>query len=1133
MRFTYRVTPGMVQRATENNPSKTKPVSATPESATHESAMPESATPESTTPESATPESAAPVSAAAESTVPTLPTVAVKPSVHHRPAAGRPSKRGSASSAASSSDESTASSRRQQRQRSAKTAAYNAMEAMDESDRDEDLPLKRRRLSAKSPRWELEEDSPEPYTVYRRTRSTPRATLEDLEDRYNTKPERKRVYAACSDDDDLSDDETKRNTLANKKCTTNYNQIFNRLKSESENTSNRHKSGVNGRSRKKKSDQDVYEFNAQNEDNENSNSTAEEYDFVYDNLDHDDANNAEAEKESVTAGFHRTGEEGIAENGMVDCSDEMNDLEAELEQHIEMEVVTDTEDMDQHIEDSIEEVEVDAEDDAGAQAEAEAATADDMADEHDGSLEAETQSHTSLVIAEDDEDDGVVEEVIAAEEDGHELVVVEDPEENDVTYTVEVLNASTPSTDCSEKLSEEASRSSSGDSPKSKSPTAEEDEPEIVHEKVFRKKSKKSKHHHHHHHHKRKRHHSPSPVMLISSPEEAPMKLTLKLRPTPSISPGNSSSRKSPQLESPSRETKLIIGLSSSSRDANGDPARSPNYSSQKVYTVKKVSSPRVTSPASEDKKFFFSKVDLQKTPSPPAESALSTTQKTEALSPKIAPSAPGSEHQSTLPSASPKAASTYPRTPTPPKDDTSADKKLVRDEVKERLTQMRQVRHKSSPGSVTSTSAASPSETAATSNCVPDLKSVKTPSSLVISKVEAGETPPRPQEPSRKPALEILMLPPSPPPSAKPSDEPESPSRKVSRVLPSSSVGYSQIQKTPTKSETRQPSADCVLDLSGKSNRDVSPKTPSPVSRSTPSPLSKPKTPSPKLPSPKMPSPKMPSPKAPSPKASSPKALSPTVPRDIAVRSDLSMGPPPELGLMPNPAQLFTMQNLTNEAMIATMNRVAMSSVVGNNFAKFPLLSPFCGQTINPAVSSQQRRLMPNLNDLYASRRVGGFEMPAMSPSRPGPNQSVRHIPNPSALLHRQQSHLQQTQAKLMQETLNKQQGQLTEEQLKERYQQFQQNRAARAAFTYSRVSSPGSNRHRNTVPSSTPSVAITSIPSSSSGSMSISSTSPSHNNNNLVVKTAIRSRSIEKVAAGLLSVRSGAYAVEAQVGH
>lgn len=139
---------------------------------------------------------------------------------------------------------------------------------------------------------------------------------------------------------------------------------------------------------------------------------------------------------------------------------------------------------------------------------------------------------------------------------------------------------------------------------------------------------------------------------------------------------------------------------------------------------------------------------------------------------------------------------------------------------------------------------------------------------------------------------------------------------------------------------------------------------------------------------------------------------------------------------------------------------------------------------------------------------------------SRPGPNQSVRHIPNPSALLHRHHSlqGLQHGQDKLD----SKQQGQLTEEQLKQRYQQFQQNRAAKAAYTYSRANSaPAVSHKRPSVSFAGPSMS----PPSSSGSLPGLQGLQGP-------KAPIRPRSIEKVA-GLLSVRAGAYAVEAQVGH
>ncbi|XP_034238417.1 protein piccolo-like [Thrips palmi] len=991
MRFTYRVCVGAVSKAAQHVSVKAAPAPT-----------------------------AAPVAAVAPvpvvPVVPVAPVVAVKPMTPVQPitvvppteamaAVPRHAPRGSVSSHTGSSDEgstttSTSSYRRQQRQRSAKTAAYSAIEAMDESDHEEEVRAKRgRRTPGKSPRWEAE--SPEPYTVYRRTRSTPRSSLDDFEARYSAKAGR-RVYATAFSDDELSDPETKRNTLANAMGNATYS-----VARQTSQPGRKPKSGKRGRKRNENSE-DVYEFNSQNEDNEDNDdsNTTQEFDFVYDNSDHESAGSDRRQANGVADST-----EGVENNGSVvdDVDGDVDADEHELEQQIEMEVVTDNEDIDQHIEDAIEEVEVDAD------------------DEQDN----EAENTSCLVIAEDEEDDGVVEEVIAAEEDGHELVVVEDPEEGDVTYTVEVVEKDSPTHSVS-----------------SKSPTVEEDEPEIVHEKVFRKKSKKSKHHHHHHHHKRKRHHSP--VMLISSPEEAPMKLTLKLRPTPSISPSAAGAqRKSPLPESPNKEKKVTF------------------VDTEKIYTVK-ITSPKVSSPTidSAEKKFAVSNGDASKSPRP--------------SSPKVPEAPKGGGNQPST--ASPKAAATYPAAA--PKSEDSD--KTVPEEAKERLTQMRQVRIKP------------PAPSPPASSSVPDLKSVKTPSSLTISKVEAGEAPPRTPEPSNKPALEILMLPPSPPPTDSASED------GVASSEPPAKKPRTEAKplKAP-KADTRpNPEQQCVLDLSDKTKRELSPKPQ--VSSTTPSPV--------------------------------PKAKPASPPREISVRSDLGIVPgvpsvatPPDLGLMTNP-QLLTIQTLFNEATLATMHR--MNGFLGTSQVpllnqvppKQPMISPF--PAISAANAQPQRRLLPTLTDIYASRRVSGFTMPASPVSRPGPNQSVRHIPNPSALLHRQHS-LHGLQHGLQHDKLDsKQQGQLTEQQLKERYQQFQQNRAAKAAYTYSRATSAPAPSPKK------PSACFAGVsmsPPSSAGSMQAPT------NNNLVVKTAIRPRSIEKVA-GLLSVRAGAmgaYAVEAQVGH
>lgn len=1007
MRFTYRVTPGYVVRPAPSELKKPTPALSKP---------------------------------------PTLlPTVLVKPLslASLSPSVTRQLSRGSASSSDESSTSTT--SRRQQRQRSAKTAAYTAIEAMDESDRDEEPPVKRRRTPGKSPRWESDRDSPEPYTVYRNTRRTPKTCLEDFEARYNIKPAGKRVYAICSDDE-VSDPETKRNTLANRNSSSKYSNLLSLLKTEKD--ANRPRFVSNGKkSRKKKADEDVYEFDAQNEDNDSN--TTQEFDFVYDNSDYESAESDKLRKETESI-HERPHANGCADDENTDMQ-EIEADEHELEQQIEMEVVTDTEDIERHIEDSIEEVEVDADDDSQ---EHNQCTAED---DNDNQLDAETTSSSCLVIAEDEDDDGVVEEVIAAEEDGHELVVVEDPEETDVTYTVQVYNVGTSNAENSDKVSEESSCSPKH-SASSTSPTVEEDEPEIVHEKVIRKKSKKSKHHHHHHHHKRKRHHSP--IMLVSNTEDAPMKLTLKLRPTPSISPGSSKSSKV-QADSSNKDRRVSICLSPSSEMSGRE---SP---SQKIYTVK-ITSPKPTAEVSE-------------------KASADTSKGTTAVqsAPKIRIRQIESE----------KIESSIVTSSEPSIDVQSPEKKsMAGDSINDGLTQLRQVRIKS-PLSCTPTSPP-PSPSPSKTSCVPDLKSVKTPSSLTISKVEAGETPSRIEEPSNKPALEILVLPPSPPPSDKQSDDSEECSTISEPVPKKKESNPAPVKKSPSKDmrsnailgDARQNSLDqvCVLDLSDRAKRDSLP---------LPPPLAAP-------------------------------AISPIstymVPRPPPPPVQYILHPPgaqPEASL--SSAQLRNLHNMIDEATIATVNRMnnmlAQGQPVIPNLPIFPqVYQNQALNAVNNAVNAQRRLLpAPSLNSIIGSRRGNGYGVGPSGAGTSRPNQSVRHIPNPSALLHRQQSGGH---------------GKLTEQELKERLQQFQQNqqnRAAKAAFTYSRanhapVRSGSAGPSGSGSSPSTSSSGVSGTIGGGSAGNGLSPTLSSTSNNNNLAKNAIRPRSIEKVA-GLLSVRAG----------
>ncbi|KAJ1522680.1 hypothetical protein ONE63_001843 [Megalurothrips usitatus] len=960
MRFTYRITPAGPARA---------PVART--AVAEQAPAPPPAAPAAPAPQPAqTPAALAaasmplpvvlvtPIATVAPTVVPQM---ASCPTPRSRGSGLSPRLTGSGGSAGSSSDESS-SARRQQRQRSAKTAAYSAIGAMEEeSDHEDAEQPKRRRLSAKSPRWEADEYTP----VYRSTRRTPKTSLEDFEARYNARPGARRVYAPCTDDELSSDAETRRNTLANQKSSAKYQNLLNLLRTDG------HKPTF-----KKRGKKDVYEFSVQNEDNEDSNTT-QEFDFVYDNS---DPESAESERNQEAG----ADQDAAYENGH---SAEVSEAdERELEQHIEMEVVTDTEDIDQHIEDSIEEVEVDADDEAAM--------------EGDHHMEADTTSSASLVIAEDEDDDGVVEELLAAEEEGQELVVVEEPEEDVATYTVEVQDAA-------------AGKHSSS----SKSPTVEEDEPEIVHEKVVRKKSKKSKHHHHHHHHhKRKRHHSP--VMLISSPEEAPMKLTLKLRPTPSISPG-SSSRKSPLPDSPTKEKRISISLNS---DSNGP---------QKTYTVK-INPPKAPSPPTvyEIKADNSSKASSAKTPPPkpktPEEAVQSNGQVGDDRGAKMAADKRGAEQ--------------------------SPEVKSVSDDAKERLAQMRQVRIKP----VIDASEARQN--------TPDLTTVKTPSSLTISKIEVGESPQRAGEPSGKPSLEILVLPPSPPPSDK---HDESEDCSSSSEPPAKKKKADDVQAAAKPAAPREAEQGGVLDLSAdRSRRDATPPTPSPLTPAT-SPSYKMELP-PQI-----------------------QYVQPVPPTPMQLQ---------QMQLVAANPQIRSIHQMMGEATIATMKR--MSSAMGNPLltGKMPVLSLYRDPLMTPMVNVMSTP--PRGRPMGAV--VGGFAAPPQAASsRPGPNQSVRQIPNPSALLHRQKSSLHQADKDF---AVKQQQGQLTEQQLKERYQQFQQNRAAKAAFTYSRAA-PAPAR-APPIPSSA------AIPAATTSIMSA---------NAAAAKAAFRPRSIEKVA-GLLSVRAGA---------
>ncbi|KAK3912904.1 Polycomb complex protein BMI-1 [Frankliniella fusca] len=995
MRFTYRVTPGYVVKPAPTELTKPTPAPSKP---------------------------------------PTLvPTVLVKPLslASLTPSVTRQLSRGSTSS----SDESGSSTttRRQQRQRSAKTAAYTAIEAMDESDREEEPPVKRRRTPGKSPRWESDRDSPEPYTVYRNTRRTPKTSLEDFEARYNVKPSGKRVYAICSDDE-VSDPETKRNTIANRNSSSRYANLMNLLKSEKD--ANRPRFAPSGKkSRKKKVEEDVYEFNAQNEDNDSN--TTQEFDFVYDNSDYESAESEKIRKEPES---ERLNENGCAAEDSAD----MHEVEAdehELEEQIEMEVVTDTEDIERHIEDSIEEVEVDVDDDSQHDG------GHGVGDDNDNQLEAETTSSSCLVIAEDEDDDGVVEEVIAAEEDGHELVVVEDPEETDVTYTVQVYNVG--STDNSDKVSEESS-SSPRHSASSRSPTVEEDEPEIVHEKVNRKKSKKSKHHHHHHHHhKRKRHHSP--VMLVSNSEDAPMKLTLKLRPTPSISPGSSKSSKS-HADSTNKEKRVSICLSPS-REMTG--RESP---SQKIYTVK-ITSPK---PVAEDK--------------PPSDA---TKDHTSHQVPSVTSPTPKPESEKTEMSN---------LTSLEPKADVSAEKALASvDHSSEKTSDKRQVHLQSLSVSCTPASPP-PSPSPSKTSCVPDLKSVKTPSSLTISKVEAGETPPRTEEPSNKPALEILVLPPSPPPSDKQSDDSEECSTSSDPLPKKKESSSASVKRSQAKDvrpgailpDSRENSLEqaCVLDLSDRAKRESLPLPPPPAAPAI-SPISSYMAPRP-----------------------------PPPPVQFILHPP---GAQPEASL--SSTQLRNLHNMIDEATIATVNR--MNSMLATGQPVIPNL-PMFPQVYHNAVSNAvnaQRRLLPtpSLGSVIGGRRGSGYGVGPSGAGASRPNQSVRHIPNPSALSLRQPSSGH---------------GKLTEQELKERLQQFQQNRAAKAAFTYSRASNAparsgvvGPNASGNN-PITGSSAGLSAVGGSSVGN-GLGTAPPTVSSNNLS-KNAIRPRSIETVA-GLLSVRAG----------